>query len=261
MKKKILIPVLAVAVVIALALSFYFLVLQPRNELDSYIKQNITDVGAPAQQYDKYDITHSGEVIEVSNEAIAVKLPAKYEKQDISMDRGELYKAADENVTVIMPFSWGEEFDLTTAKDYDVDTNVTAEEVVKGFQSIWRITPDCAYNTIKCAYLTEKDCYNFWDINSQKAYIVSATLKKTLSNGNRDVFIYEKDDICGIVSYFERTESEIKELQDKYGDATKYVATLEVFTKSDLNTSTTILVKVDSLDEVFAIMNSARVAE
>lgn len=256
MKKIILIPVLAVVLIIALALSFYFFVLQPRNELDSYIKQSVTDVGAPAQQYNKFDIAYSGETIEVSNGNITLKLPAKYVKQDISMDRGEFYKAADENVTVIMPFSWDEEFDLTTAKDYDVEANITAEEVVKGFQSIWGITPDCAYNTIKCAYLTEKDCYNFWDINSQKAYIVSATLKNTLTN-REDILIYEKGDICGFVSWFERTDSEIKELQDKYGEATKYVATLEIFTKNDLNSSNTILVKANSLDEVFAIMNSA----
>ncbi len=257
MKKKILIPVLAALLVIALALSFYFLVFQPRNELESYIKQNITEVSPPAKQYDKYDITYNGETTDVSTGAITLKLPAKYEKQEVSASAAEIYKAAGENISVIKPFNWGTEFDLTATKDYDVDTDITADEVVKGYQSMWGITPDCAYNTIKCAYLTEKDCYNFWDINSQKAYIVSATLKKTLINRN-NILIYDKDDICGFVSYFERTENEIKELKEKYGQSTRYVASLEIFTKSDLNTSTTILVKVDSLDEVFAIMNSVK---
>ena len=132
----------------------------------------------------------------------AIGLANAYKKQDISMDRGELYRAEDENVTVILPFSWGTEYDLTTAKNYDVEADITADELVKGYQSIWGITPDCAYNTIKCAYLTEKDSYSFWDINTQKAYIVSAMLKKTLMNGDRDVLIYEKDGICGFVSYF-----------------------------------------------------------
>ena len=262
MKKKILIPVLAALLVIALALSFYFLVFQPRNELESYIKQNITEVSAPAKQYDKYDITYNGETTDISTGIITLKLPAKYEEQDVAIDSAEIYKAAGENISVIKPFNWGGNFDLTADRDeypfYYVNEDVTAAEIVKGYQSMWGITPDCAYNTMKGAFLTEKDCYNSLDINSQKAYIVSTTLKKILGAGSYNILIYEKGDICGFVTWFERTDSEIKELKEKYGQSTRYVASLEIFTKSDLNTSTTILVKVDNLDEVFAIMNSVR---
>ncbi len=266
MKKKAILITAIIIVLIVLGTLFWFTVLAPRIEIDRYIKENTDNQNMQivATDFDRYDITLSGEAKEISNGHITVDIPERFIKDESVTLSTEVYKhetgGVKECVMLIEVYDWGEEMSLVKALDssqyLEIGHKIGAEQLKQGFDALNSTSPDSAYNTYKCMYMLSKDDYNFWNLNQQIAYGIMATVKsKIMSAYDDNVFIYEKGDICGFVSYTELTEEQTKDSSDKQA---RYNVKLEIFNKSDLNTSSTVLMYCNDLNEAFAIMNSAK---
>lgn len=268
MKKKIIVISASVLVLTVLGLMFWFWILSPRVEIDKYIKEHAdnTNIQIVATNFSNYDTALSGETIEITNGHIKVSIPSRYKKDDsVTITTTDVYRYDGEKtkecVMLLDVYDWGEDMNLAKNLDssnyLDVNAKIGAEQLKQGFDSLTGVTPDSAYNTLKCMYTLSENDYDFWNLNKQIAYGITAILKSTIMSAFDDtVYIYEKEDICGFVSYTERTEEQMNDPTTEATNLTKYSVKLEIFDRDDLNTSTTILMYSNDLNEAFAIMNS-----
>ncbi|MBR4305422.1 MAG: hypothetical protein IKT78_01080 [Ruminiclostridium sp.] len=266
-KKMILVIIASVTALIALGIIFWFWVLAPRIAVNDFIKLLPDDLGPIATYYDKYDATLTGETIEITNGHITVDIPARFKPEEEN-DR----VCRDSNgacANIIMPYEWGDTMNITTAFDPSkytmIGAKIGAEQLKTGIEAIGNGNmPDSAFGTMKYLYMMGDVEHNFWNLNEQIAYAISAILKYSLAPAfceHNSLSIYERDDACGFVGYVTFSDEQIEESRNEEGELAKYLVHIEVFDKKDLNTSTTILVNTNDLNEAYAIANSARPAK
>ena len=129
----------------------------------------------------------------------------------------------------------------------DIPKELGIKEITEGFESLSSgIIPDSAYNTYKCALLADKDDYSFWDMKKSTCFAIASILRELVVPAYDETFLYETEDICGIVY-----------ITHNYGENNQENVTFEIFSADDLNTVHTLTMRVDSLDDAYAIINSA----
>ncbi len=148
----------------------------------------------------------------VSNGYFSVDI-AKEFKQDTSAANPmlDLYLSGEKSMAIfkepgVMQIS------LTNPLDKDsigagVETGKLEEMVAKlGYG-----TPDCYYNIMKAVILLDKEDYSIWDKEVQVGFAVVANLKERAYTG-RQLWVYERGEVCAIVSQYEGTQNFVVEM-------------------------------------------------
>lgn len=248
--KKIVITVIAVLLVLAVAAWFFV----PRIMLAVATSTIINDVGEAATYFTEYDVRNDN-VQTIDNGHIAIDIPKEFVKKDENLYELTIYQNADKSASVILVDSM-DLSDLNMMQESMIQESrvqeamspakisISSKQLRRGFETMGNGIPDCAYNTYKCCHLTSKDDNSFWNINQASAFLVAGSLKSIAATYG-PVQIYENDSICGFISATVESDGTAKGL-------------LEVYSTDDLNTVTGILVKGMDINDVYAIMNSAR---
>ncbi|MDE6595781.1 MAG: hypothetical protein K2K44_07220, partial [Oscillospiraceae bacterium] len=100
-----------------------------------------------------------------------------------------------------------------------------------------------AYNTYKLMLLINKDDYSFWNLKKGVCFSIAAVMKEILISNYDEMYLYEKDNIRGIIMITERED--------------KYQVIFEIYNSDDLNTVYTLQIGVNNIDDAYAIINSA----
>ncbi len=227
-------------------------VIVPRVMLHNLIKENLSDIGDGAEYFTEYSVAHTEATFSADNGYIAVDIPKVYKKQD-EFSISQLYRKNDTNSISILEYDDFSEFNLLDPRNYenyDFEVEIGIKEFVSGVEGFGNGLPDSAYGTYKCIYMMDEEDYNPFNFNNQVAYYAMGVLKTIVGTWG-DVTVYENDNICGFVHVSERTYIE---------EGAKYFGLLEIYSKDNLNELTTIMIHTDNLQEIYAIMNSARPA-
>lgn len=233
-------------------LSFAAWLLVPRILLAASTKAILDDVGEAATYFTEYDVRNE-DVQTIDNGHIAIDIPADYTIKDTHIDSVIIYKKPETNLTLLMIDSDNmSEMNLLkeeTLSEYltDVQFNIGTKQLTKGFEVLGNGLPDSAYNTFKCIWMLDKEDNSFWNTNQATAFLVTGTLKNILIQ-YENTMIYETDDICGFVGYTQL-------------DNGIFRVRLEMYQTDDLNTVSTVMLRVKDLETAYAVMNSARASE
>ncbi|MBE6850364.1 MAG: hypothetical protein E7504_01275 [Ruminococcus sp.] len=244
--------IILTVVSILFVLSFAAWLLVPRILLAVSTKAILDDVGEAATYFTEYDVRNE-DVQTIDNGHITIDIPADYTIKDTHIDSVTIYKKPETNLTLLMIDSDNmSEMNLLKEENLseyltDVQFNIGTKQLTKGFEALGNGLPDSAYNTFKCIWMLDKEDNSFWNINQATAFFVTGTLKNILIQ-YENTMIYETDDICGFVGYTQL-------------DNGTFRVRLEMYQTDDLNTVSTVMLRVKDLETAYAVMNSARASE
>ncbi len=246
-KKKNITIVIIVAVVLLVGY-FAIGILLPRILLSMTVDK-LLNIGESAPPFTHYDIK-TDNTVEISNGKIAVTIPDDYIQKDLGELKAQMYGKDEKASVILMEPEDGSYMNLLAEenlKNYDVGVRISADSVKRGFEKIGNGFPDTAYTTYKCVYMLDEEDYSFWDLEQGVAYAVTGVIKQIIPQWGQ-VYLYENEEICGFVHINQIAEN----------DAIVYRGTLELYSKSDLNTINTLLISVQTVEEIYEILNSAR---
>ncbi len=242
---------LTIIIIIAL-LAGAALLIVPRVLIDAFVKESGGKEMTAVKCFENYSVVLEENTAESGNGHITVDIPAKYvpDSED-KLENAQVFGEDDKsNVVVMDKWDWGEDMNLvgTLEKGEYEQYKFDGEALVEEFDDMGLPMPDSAYNTYKCLYLLDNKEYSIVNLNQQIIYAIAAAMRQELMPELGEAYIYETDKIKGFVHVRENTESENG----------KYMVTMEIFDVNDLNTSTTIMVYTDDINEAYGILNSAR---
>lgn len=247
MKKKVITISAIVAGVIILGLFFLWVIL-PRIMIYKIVNDYFPSIDKNVEYFTNYSVSSAEEVITVDNGFVSVKIPKRFKYREDKAEFIQLYEDADSNES----FFFQSKSDLSelnlldSEKQKDIEgipEDFDLQEISEGFESLGNGLPDSAYNTHKCALLVSKDDYSFWNIKNGVCFSIAAVMKEILISNYEEVYLYEKDNICGIIMIEKRENI--------------YHAVFEIYNSDDLNTVYTSQIDVKNLNDAYAIINSA----
>ena len=248
MKKRV-ITISAIVVGVLIIGWFCICVLLPRVMLYKIVKNNLPSIDKNAEYFTDFNMTNN-DVQTIDNGYISVKIPSDYYQQTRNLElMPYLYKSPDNEETV---FFMKEPDDLSglnllRPENFEnmenVPKDIGIKEITSGFESIGKGLPDSAYNTYKLMLLINKDDYSFWNIKKGTCFAIIAVMKEILMSSYEEFYLYERDDIRGIIIITEREN--------------KYQVIFEIYNSDDLNTVHTLQIGVKNIDDAYAIINSA----
>ena len=211
------------------------------------------DVGESAAPFTHYDVTGDN-TMDVSNGRMTISIPEGYIEKDMGDLGAQMYTADQtQKFTIIImdpsDMSYMNLLSEDNLKSLDVNVNFTRKQIERGFEKLGNGCPDSSYNAYKCIYMLEDDDYSFWDLEKGIAFAITGILKQIMPYWGT-VYMYDNGDVCGFVHINEFTEPE----------EAKFRGTLELYSKSDLNNVTTIMIMANTAEEIYAVANSARPA-
>lgn len=249
-KKKITIAVIVAAVLLVGYLVIG--VLLPRIFIAVTVNKML-DVGESALPFTHYDVTGDN-TMEISNGKITISIPEGYIEKDMGDLGAQMYTAPQtQTFTIILmdpsDISYMNLLSEDNLNSLDVKVKISRKQVERGFEKLGNGCPDSGYNAYKCIYMLDDDDYSFWDLEKGVAFAVTGILKQIMPFWGT-VYMYDNGDVCGFVH--------INELSDP--DTAPYRGTLELYSKSDLNNVSTVMIMANTPEEIYAIANSARPA-
>ncbi len=247
-----------VAAVLVIGLFGYFILL-PRIILYNTVQKSMEFfiyIDIKAEYFTDFSITHNGDVQTINNGFVSIKIPADYKQDEKKYAYANVYRAADDRNYAVMFFNEPYEYTLNLidpemfADMEGVSADWAADKIAMGFKKLGHGLPDSTYKTYKCMLLTDRNDYSFWDIKKGTCFMVTAALKEILLNTSlsadyeyQEYYLYERDDMCAMIR-LEKVD---------YG----YDAVFEIYNVNDLNRGHTFIIYAQSLDDVWAIVNSA----
>ena len=252
-KTKIIISCIGAAVLI---LGIAIWVIMPRAALSKAAREYIMPCfESKGEYFDRYDVRNDS-FKRVENEFVSLDIPSGFileTQPSPEHDYLYIYRRNDTNeVVLMMSEPYDAVIDLTDYSQYDENENVPDEKAFKklmaAFESFGYGLPDSRFAVYKCSILLDKEDYSFWNMGKATAFVVLGTIKATGVSLYEECYVYESENIKGILSIEENTVDE--------DHPTRYEAAFEVYPVSDLNHSYTIMFGMNSLDDIYAVMNS-----
>lgn len=257
-KTKIIISSIGLAVVI---LGIAIWVILPRAALgimaDKYIVPSIDY--HKGGYFDGYDVRNDS-FKRVENEFIALEIPSGFElekqpdEEKKNLPHLKRYERNDTKETVLLFAKPNDTvMDMTDYAMYAEDEKIPDEKAFKRlldtFESFGNGIPDSRFAAYKCIVLLDKDDYSFWDMDKATAFTVLGTFRLSALSVYKDAYVYESDNICGILYLSENSRNG------------KYEAAFDAYPVSDLNYSYTIMMYMNSLEDIYAVINSVEFIE
>lgn len=251
-QRRVLITVLICAALIILAMA-YFWVIQPRIAINGLLNEMLPEVGKGAEYFTEYDVTDSSLAVKDSpNYSIGV--PADYEQKELSEGfPAAVYQDSENNDLSVMlmyessDYSEMSLFDKANFEDEidDDSYDTIVSELEKWFGALGNGLPDSAYGTLKCVYMLDDSDRSFWNIGQNIAFGIMGIMKQGMPLFGDTVLIYETDEMCGIITISRPTEEQ-----------EGYHAIADMFSTDELNTPYTVTIRSESIEEIYAIINS-----
>jgi hypothetical protein len=181
-------------------------------------------------------------------------IPGNYTEKELSLENTIMYILPTEGETDTESVVFMASSDLSDMNLFSEENMATytggildkfaVNKLMKGFKDLGHGLPDSAYNTFKSTALLTADDYSFWNWQKGFAYVVSGMIKNTSFLGDYN-YIYETENICGIIHVRELTEQNCK-----------YYIVADMFSTDDLSTAHGLLIKTNSLEQAYAMINS-----
>lgn len=206
-------------------------------------------VGPAAEYFTKYDITLE-DTQSVSHNGITMNIPSDY-VEDEPFGSTIIYRSPDETETVlIIAADTDSNMALFSEKTIaEMSDNflgkIGTRQLMNGFKAMDNGFPDTWYTTYKSLCLLTADDYSFWNWKQGFAYVVSKLLAETWLMRVEYKYLYETEDICGIL-----------QISDNINGTGVYRAYAHMFPTDDLNTNNTVVITANSLDELYGMINS-----
>lgn len=243
-------------IIIVVSLIILFWIFGVRLVIWYAAKQITPDIGSAAQYFTEYDITMNSVdyVQDISHDGLTMTIPGNFVEHELSLENTIMYILPNEDETdtesvVFMASSDLSDMNLFGEENMSEYTNgildkVAMDKLMKGFEDLGYGLPDSAYNTFKSTSLLTADDYSFWNWQKGFAYVVSGMIKNTSFIADYN-YIYETEDVCGIIHVRELPEREYK-----------YYIVVDMFNTDDLGTAHGLLIKTNSLEQAYAMINS-----
>ncbi len=228
-------------------------VVVPRVMLHKLITETLSDIGDGAEYFTEYSVAHREATFSADNGHIMIDIPERCVKQDVDFNEAQFYKEDNQCMVILLQEDELDGMNLLDPENFDYSdykVKIGLDQLTKGFESFGNGLPDSAYGTWKCAYMLDEEDYNPWSLNNQVAFSIMG-VTKLLSTLYEEISVYERDNICGFVMVEENENPE---------ENGKYSSMLDIYTRDNLNKSTTVMVTSNNLEVIYAIMNSARPA-
>ncbi len=257
LKKPILI-IVAVLIVLAILIPTIGIRLYIRH----HAKQITPELGLTAEYFTEYDVGFAAtdDVQTLSHNSTTLTAPGYFTEGELNLDDAYMYTyqneagTVSESIVFMAPYDQSD-MNLLSEENMAQFTNgfldeYAAKQLRKGFEKLGHGIPDNAYHTSKCIELLSADDYSFWNWKQGFAYVVCGILKRE-SIWLNSHYVYETEDICGIIR--------IRDFSDADNQAEKgfrYYIIADMYSTKDLNTVHGLLIKCNSLETAYAIINS-----
>lgn len=226
-------------------------VLLPRVIIYAMIKEHMPDPDKKTEYFT--DLSIAGKDVQtVDNGCFSVKIPSGYTHITNDLEKMPyLYKSPDGEEYVML---YDNAVDLSRMNLLDpqnfkdmakVSGDMGLTEIAKGFEELGNGMPNSAYNTYKCALLTERDDYSFLNIRKGVCFSIAAVLRSLTVSEYDEVYLYENGDKRGIIFL----------THPHNGEMTEKVRFM-LFRADDLNTNYIIMISARSSEDAFAVINS-----
>jgi hypothetical protein len=252
-KKKIIITV--VVVILLLAGAAWFMV--PRIKLYNAAKE-LTENSFPAtshcEYFNQFDVTYASNqaVQTISYDGLSIDIPADWTILENSLENSLTYESPDKSQRILL----SEASDLTGYSLFneeqvaeltaDLSSKVGLKRLEKGFDDLGIPMPDSAYATMKSTLLLERDSYSLFNADKTIAYYIVSMIKSNEPEFGLN-YIYETEDICA--TYHVSPPS----------DEHPYRTVADVFSAKDLNKAYSMVIRTNSEETLYAMMNSVKV--
>lgn len=152
------------------------------------------------------------DVFTVNNGYFSLDVPKEYEQDTTAANPMlDLYLAGKKSMAIFKE-SGVMQMSLINPLDKEcIGADVEQEKLEKIVAKLGYGTPNCYYNIMKAAILLDEEDYSIWDEDVQVAFAVVASLKQRAYTG-RQLWVYERGDVCAIVSQYEGTQSFVVEM-------------------------------------------------
>ncbi len=227
-----------------------------------YAKEVTAKMEPASEYFTEFDLTipDSVEVQNVTAHGVTATIPAEFEEiEPIGTTINYGIMDSEGNQTELILFlTPGDVSELALFSEKNMaemtDTPLkkfAVKQLMKGFEDLGHGIPDNFYSAYKSFYLLTEEDYSFWNWKQGFAYVVNGMLKNVISFACDYTYIYETEDICGFLHVTDRTE------KDNEGySGPKYKVVAELLSTDDLSTDHTIIIGGDSLETIYAIINS-----
>lgn len=214
-----------------------------------YYAQDAFYVGPAAEYFTEYDVTLE-DTQSVSHNGITMNIPSNY-VEDEPFGSTIIYRSPDETEAVLIMAAktdsrmalFSEE---TVAQMSDgFLSKIGTRQLMNGFKAMDNGLPDTWYTTYKFLSLLTADDYSFLNWKQGYAYVVSKIMADAFFLNDCDQYLYETEDICGII--------QISDNFNRYGTYKVYAY---LFPTYDLNTNYSVILSAGSLEEIYGMINS-----
>ncbi|MBQ8569145.1 MAG: hypothetical protein IJ446_08005 [Oscillospiraceae bacterium] len=254
--------IIIIIVTVVLLAAFFIWVLLPRIIFKSFADKYLDDCFDVKGSYfeaENYSVTNDSYVT-VSNKYISLDIPADLVPYNDFPDENGYPRfyftepKTSKSLCLLQPST--DKFDITDpayteGMENEANMKVALEELIEAIESFGNGIPDSKYNTYKAIYLLEREDNSFWNFNKAVGFNTLGSLRAISVNGYESVYIYETDDICGTVLI----EKDIDEEKGYSG----YSAVFDAYLYDDLNTNYTVMINMESLEEIYAVINSVEI--
>ena len=252
-KKKIIITV--IVVILLLAGAVWAMI--PRVKIYKIVKEFSDKVFAEeanetCEYFTDFNVTYapSVQIQTLTYHGITADVPADWKQKDNGL-RAIIYMSPDESECIIFMEPDDLSFYSLLSEEQigelmtDLPTKIGTKRLVKGFESLDIGMPDSGYNTMKAGLLLTQDSCSLFNLEKNIAHYLMCLIK-TIGISGEQHLIYETDDIHALYHIHPR---ENDYLSPVYAD---------LFLPDDLNTCHTLIIKINSYERLYALMNSVR---
>lgn len=250
MKKKVITISAIIAGAIILGL-FFLWVLLPRIMLYKIVNNYLPSLDKSAEYFSEFSAVSGDNVIIIDNGAVSVKIPDRFKPAPKEM-LPSLHVDSETKESVFFQLNNhdSEELNLLDPEKFKdkegVPEDFDLKEITEGFESLGNGLPDSTYNTYKCSLLVNKEDYSFWDLKKASCFAILSLLKEMIISNYDEVYLYERDDIRGIIY-----------VTHNHGENKSEWVIFVIYSANDLNTHYTLQIEIKNLNEAYAIINSA----
>lgn len=257
LKKRILITVIVLVLLVILIPAIGI-----RLAIRKHAQEITPALGPTAEYFTEYDESFAAtdDTQTLSHGGMTLTAPGYFAEEETSLENTSVYSHAGENGTVTESIVFMAPYDqsdmnLFSEENMEQFTNgfldkYAANQLKKGFEKLGNGIPDNAYHTEKCIVLLSEDDYSFWDWKQGFAYVVCGILKRESMWLNYH-YVYETEDTCGIIRVRDFSKDG-KQAEKGF----QYYIIADLYSTDDLNTVHGLLIRCNSLETAYAIINS-----
>ncbi len=253
--KKTKIIIIVIVVILLLTGTTWFMF--PRVKLYNAARK-LTETVFPEQShyeyFNQFDVTYDSDqpVQTVQYGGLYIDIPVDWTIRETNLENSLTYESSDQSqrVVILAPsdltgyslFNEEQVQELTA----DLSCKIGLKCLEKGFGALNIPIPDSAYTTMKSALLLERDSYSLFNVDKTIAYYIVGMIKSAEMEFALN-YIYETEDICATYH-----------VSPPNGEH-PYRVTADIFSSEDLNKAYSLIIRTDSEDTLYAMMNSVQV--